>query len=135
LVARGNELDAIAGVVERIEHADVAMPADAKHIGNLVGDQVFRDQLCALHPRHEIHSVPSMHAATIAHPPAELLRRETACCEAPCGQRGAFAARHPWGLQWAQRGHHPPLSLRSPHPGRWHTASMLWPSGSRTKAP
>ena len=46
------ELDAVARVVERVEHADVAMPADAEHVGDLVLDQVLRDQLGTLHARH-----------------------------------------------------------------------------------
>jgi hypothetical protein len=33
------------------------MPADAEHIGDLVSDQVFCDQLCALHPAHDFHSI------------------------------------------------------------------------------
>ena len=52
LVARRDHLDAIARVIERIEHADVAVPANAEHVGDLVLDQVFRDQLGTLHARH-----------------------------------------------------------------------------------
>src|SRR5262249_55640362 len=65
-VARGDKLDAIAGLIERIEHANVAMAADAEHIGDLVGDQVFRDQLSALHPRHDAHSLRALGIKTIA---------------------------------------------------------------------
>jgi len=61
LVARRDQLDAIAGLVERVEHADVAMPADAEHIRDLALDQILGDQLGTLHPRHRIGS--SLHAA------------------------------------------------------------------------
>jgi hypothetical protein len=52
LVAGRDHLDAVARVVERVEHADVAMPADAEHVGDLVLDQILRDQLGTLHARH-----------------------------------------------------------------------------------
>ena len=59
LVARRDQLDAVARVIERVEHADVAVPADAEHVGDLVLDQVFGDQLGTLHARHRIGSVVS----------------------------------------------------------------------------
>ena len=54
LVARRDKLDAVARGVKRIEHADIAMPANAEDIGNIVGDQIFGDQLGALHPWHSV---------------------------------------------------------------------------------
>ena len=52
LVARRNELDAVARLVERIEHADIAVAANAEHVRNIVGDQIVRDQLGALRAWH-----------------------------------------------------------------------------------
>ena len=52
LVARRNELDAVARLVERIEHADIAVAANAEDIGNIVVDQIFGNELGALHSRH-----------------------------------------------------------------------------------
>ena len=52
LVARRDELDPVARAVEGIEQPDIAVPADAEHVGNLVVDQVLGDQIGALHPRH-----------------------------------------------------------------------------------
>ena len=52
LVARRNELDAVARLVERIEHADIAVAAYAEDIRNIVGDQIVGDQLGALHAWH-----------------------------------------------------------------------------------
>ena len=52
LVARRDQLDAVARLVQRVEHADVAVAADAEHVGDLVPDQVFGDQVGTLHPRH-----------------------------------------------------------------------------------
>jgi hypothetical protein len=52
LVARRDELDAVARLVERIEHADIAVAANAEDIRNIVGDQIVGDQLGALHPWH-----------------------------------------------------------------------------------
>ena len=54
LVARRNQLDAVARLVQRIEHADIAVAANAEHIGNIVFDQIFGDQLGALHPWHRV---------------------------------------------------------------------------------
>jgi hypothetical protein len=59
LMPRRDHLDAVARGVERVEHADVAVPADAEHVGDLVLDQVFGDQLATLHARHCIGSVVS----------------------------------------------------------------------------
>jgi hypothetical protein len=36
LVARRDELDPVARAVERIQHADIAVPADAEHVRDLV---------------------------------------------------------------------------------------------------
>ena len=52
LVARRNQLDAVARLIERVEHADIAVATDAEDIRNVVGDQVLGNQLGALHPRH-----------------------------------------------------------------------------------
>ena len=52
LVARRDQLDAVARLVERIEHADIAVAANAEDIGNIVVDQIFGDQFGALHPWH-----------------------------------------------------------------------------------
>ena len=52
LVARRDELDPVARAVERIEHADIAVPADAEHVRDLVPHQMLRDQVGTLHPWH-----------------------------------------------------------------------------------
>ena len=36
-------------LVQRVEHADVAVAADAEHVRHLLLDQVLGDQLAALH--------------------------------------------------------------------------------------
>ena len=74
LVARRDQLDAVAGVVERVEHADVAVPADAEHVGDLVLDQVFGDQLSTLHARHCIGSIGLLREGTIAQSCARAAR-------------------------------------------------------------
>ena len=51
LVARRDELDLVAHLVQRIEQADVAVAADAEHVGDLLLDQEFRDEI-ATFPRH-----------------------------------------------------------------------------------
>ena len=48
------EPDLIARAVERIEHPDIAVPADAEDMLDPLADQEFRDQLPALHPRHDL---------------------------------------------------------------------------------
>jgi hypothetical protein len=52
LVARRDQLDLVAGAIERVEHADIAVAANAEHVGNLVPDQMLGDQVGALHPWH-----------------------------------------------------------------------------------
>ena len=52
LVARRDELDAVARVVEAIEHTDVAVPADPEHVRDFVADQVLGDDLGTLHAGH-----------------------------------------------------------------------------------
>ncbi len=52
LVARRDQLDPIAGVIKRVEHADVAVAANPEHIGNTASDQVLGDKLGTLHSRH-----------------------------------------------------------------------------------
>jgi hypothetical protein len=52
LVAWRHQRDAVARLVEWIEHADIAVAANAEDIGNVAGDQIFGDQLGAFHPRH-----------------------------------------------------------------------------------
>jgi hypothetical protein len=52
LVARGNQRDLVAHLVERVENPDVAVAADAEHERRLLLDQIFGDQLAALHPSH-----------------------------------------------------------------------------------
>ena len=59
LVARRDQLDPVARAVERVEHADIAVPADAEHVRNLVPDQMLRDQVGTLHPRHFANPVCS----------------------------------------------------------------------------
>ena len=66
LVARRNQRDAVARLIERVEHADIAVPADAEDIGNVVGDQIFGDQLGALHSRH-CRSLPAIAGLTRRH--------------------------------------------------------------------
>src|SRR5690242_20286080 len=62
LVARGNELDLVAHVIERIEDADIAVAADAEDVGDFLADQELGDEAAALHARHR----PAL-------PPAALL--------------------------------------------------------------
>src|SRR5579884_903855 len=52
LMTRRDELDAVARLIERIEHADVAVAANAEHVGNVVGNQVFCNEFGALHACH-----------------------------------------------------------------------------------
>ena len=52
LVTRRDKLDAVTRLIERIEHADIAVTANAEHVRNTVGDQVFRYQFGALHAWH-----------------------------------------------------------------------------------
>ena len=54
LVARRHHRDAVARVVERVEQPDIAVTADAEHVGDLVGDQILGDQVGAFHPRHDV---------------------------------------------------------------------------------
>ncbi len=52
LVTRRDQLDPVARAVERIQHADIAVPADAEHVRDLVPHQMLGDQVGALHPWH-----------------------------------------------------------------------------------
>src|SRR5206468_4680799 len=47
LVARRDEPQLVAHLVERIEQADIAVPADAENVRDLFLDQEFGDQLAA----------------------------------------------------------------------------------------
>ena len=49
LVAGRYQLDPVARLVERIEHTDIAVPANSEHIRNLAGDEIFGDEIGALH--------------------------------------------------------------------------------------
>ena len=49
LVTRRDKLDAVARLVQRIEHADIAVPANAEDIRNVVRNQIFGNELGALH--------------------------------------------------------------------------------------
>src|SRR5262249_54148631 len=57
LVAWGDEFDAVAHVVERVEQPDVAVPAQAEHVGHLLPDQELGDQLSAFHAWHGWNSL------------------------------------------------------------------------------
>ena len=54
LVARRDQLDAVARGVKRVEHADIAVAADAEHVGDFAVDQIFGDEVGALHASHAI---------------------------------------------------------------------------------
>ena len=53
LVARRHHRDAVARIIERVEQPDIAVAANAEHVGNLIGDQILGDQVGTLHPRHD----------------------------------------------------------------------------------
>src|SRR5262249_55649703 len=52
LVARGNQLDLVLSLPQRVEQADVAVPADTEHVGYLLLDQKIGDEISAFHARH-----------------------------------------------------------------------------------
>ena len=58
LVAGRNQRDAVARLIERIEHPDIAVATNAEHVGNIAGNQIFGNELGALHSRHS-HSLPA----------------------------------------------------------------------------
>jgi hypothetical protein len=54
LVARRDQGDPVARVVQRIEQPDIAVPADAEHVRHLLVHEELGDQLSALHHRHAL---------------------------------------------------------------------------------
>ena len=58
LVARRDQPDPVAPLVERVEQADVAVSADAEHVGNLLVDQEVGDDVAALAHCHGSSLLP-----------------------------------------------------------------------------
>src|SRR5262245_31447647 len=51
-MARRDELDRVARLVKLVEQANVAVPADAEHVGDLLAREKIDNELSTLHARH-----------------------------------------------------------------------------------
>src|SRR4029077_3037816 len=78
LVTRRYQCDAVARLIERIKHPHIAVSADAEDIRDIAGNEIFGNQLRALHSRH-CRSLPAIAGLAPRHltGAATLSARET----------------------------------------------------------
>src|ERR1700675_3627823 len=66
LMTRRDQCDAVARLIKRIEHPDIAVSANAEDIRDIVGNEIFGNQFRALHSRH-CRSLPAFAGLTPRH--------------------------------------------------------------------